>query len=227
MLFDFPGRANASASFRHPDSHWEGILPSARNTIQATPPTRNVRPEKLVLGLNASPRPSGNTGRLVTEVLRGAESAGCNTELHCLGELKVGPLEAGEEDDPFGVRGPPDGMLDLFESLESMDAFVFGSPIYFDHISAQGKAFIDRLICYSEGDRKGRFPEGVPAVLGITYEWDNPRAYDGVLVWLRERFQHYFKMRIVGTLAAGNTKEVPIGRRKDILKEAHRLGASL
>ncbi len=139
----------------------------------------------------------------------------------------MGPLEVGGDGDPFGVRGPKDDMTKLFEFLESMDAFVFGSPIYFDHITAQGKAFIDRLICYSEGDRKDRFPEGVPAVLAITYEWDNPKAYDEVLLWLRERFQHYFKMKVVGTLAAGNTTDVPVHRRQDLLEEAYRLGARL
>lgn len=186
-----------------------------------------VAAERLVLGLNASPRPSGNTGRLVAEILKGAVSAGFAAEHHCLGETKVGPLEVGGGDDPFGVRGPKDDMAKLFESLESMDAFVFGSPIYFDHITAQGKAFIDRLICYSEGDRKGRFPQGVPAVLAITYEWNNPKAYDGVLFWLRERFQHYFKMKVVGTLAVGGTTDLPVEGRQDILEEAYRLGASI
>ena len=48
-----------------------------------------VAAEKLVLGPNASPRPSGNTGRLVAEILKGAESAGFAAELHCLGETKA------------------------------------------------------------------------------------------------------------------------------------------
>ncbi len=118
-------------------------------------------------------------------------------------------------------------MLAIYPSLERMNAFVFGSPIYFDHVSAQGKTFIDRLICYSEGDRKGRFPRGLPAIVIITYEWDNPTAYDDVVDWIKGRFEHYFKMKVAGTLVAENTTDVPVWKRDDILEKAYGMGRAL
>ena len=181
--------------------------------------------KKPALGIVAGPRCSGNTAVLVGEVLKGAGDAGRTTELFCLGEMSVGPLIEGSEDDPFGVTGPEDDMLRIFPSIEGMGAFVFGTPIYYDHVSARAKIFIDRLIHY--WDKRDAFPKGIPAVLAITYEWNKPTAYDDVLDWMKGRFENYHKMEVVGTLVAEGTTRTPAGDRPDLLRKAYELGNGL
>jgi multimeric flavodoxin WrbA len=178
-----------------------------------------------VLGVVAGPRCSGNTAALVREVLRGAGDAGSATELVCMGELSIGPLIEGSDEDPFGVRGPEDDMLNIYLSLEGMGAFVFGTPVYYDHVSARAKTFIDRLIYYF--DKKDRFPKGVPAVLAITYEWNKATAYDDVMEWMVERFEHYFKMKVVGKLVGEGTTRTHVRDRPDLMKKAYEMGESL
>ena len=186
-----------------------------------------MKSSKRVLGIVASPRNSGNTATLVKEVLRGAEDKGCEIDYKCLGDLEIKPLMVCATDKPYGVTGPKDDMDLIYCSIENMNLFVFGTPIYFDHISARAKIFIDRLIYYSKESTRDLFPSNVPAVIIITYEWDKPEAYSSVVEWIKERLEYYWKMKVVATLQAENTEKNPVLKRKDLLKKAYKIGRNL
>lgn len=46
-----------------------------------------------------------------------------------------------------------------YDQIVECDALIFGSPIYFDNVSAQAKAFIDRCNCFRPYDFKKIDPE--------------------------------------------------------------------
>jgi len=186
-----------------------------------------MKNSKRVLGIVASPRNSGNTALLVREVLRGAADKGHETELKCLGDLDINPLVECASDKRYGVAGPKDDMELIFPSLEKMNVLVFGSPIYYDHISARAKTFIDRLIYYSNEDTRERFPKNISAVTIITYEWNKPEAYNSVVEWMKGRFEHYWKMKVVASLKAWDTVKNPVANREDLLKKAYEIGKNL
>lgn len=52
-----------------------------------------------------------------------------------------------------------DDLDDLYTALAECDCFLFGSPIYFDSVSAQAKAFIDRCNCFRPADFKNENPD--------------------------------------------------------------------
>jgi len=192
---------------------------------------------RRVLGIVASPHNSGNTARLVKEVLRGGEENGYRTEMKCLGTLNINPVVASVSDEksiwsqhsnkPYGVSMPIDDMEQISSSLEKMSVFVFGTPIYYDHVSARAKIFIDRLIQYQDERVKNRFPRNVRAVIIVTYEWEKPEAYSGVVNWLKHTFEAYFKMKVVASLQAENTVKNPVANRSDLLQKAHQIGRNL
>ena len=186
-----------------------------------------MKSSKRVLGIVASPHNSGNTATLIKEVLKGAEEKGYETDLKCLGDLKINPLIPCASDKPYGVTGPKDDMELIYPSLEKMNTFVLGTPIYYDHISARAKIFIDRLIYYSKENTRDRFPKNVPAVIIITYEWDKREAYSSVVGWIKGRLEHYWKMKVVATLQAENTVKNPVANREDLLKKALQIGRNL
>ena len=181
---------------------------------------------KRVLGIVASPHDSGNTSTLVKAVLRGAEEKGFATELKCLGDLKISPLVESTSE-PYGVTGPKDDMDSIFPSLEKADVVVFGTPIYFGHVSDRAKIFIDRLIYYEMPERKARLPKGARAVLIVTYADDRPKLYDNVFEWLGEVMKYLNGMKIIAKLKAEGTDENPVEKRKDLLEKAHQIGKSL
>ncbi|KYH40953.1 MAG: NADPH-dependent FMN reductase [Candidatus Bathyarchaeota archaeon B26-2] len=179
-----------------------------------------------VLGVVCGPHRMGNTALLVRRVLEGAEEKGYETELICLSDLQISPLSEG----PGGlyeVSFPKDDMEKVYRALERMDVLVLGTPIYYDHVSARTKIFIDRLYYYNHPDAKKRFPRNGRAVLVITYEWDNPEAYDGVLEWLKRTLEHYWKLRVVATLKAEGTTKRPVAEREDLLERAKEIGLNL
>ncbi len=179
-----------------------------------------------VLGVVGGPRRGGNTARLVEAVLEGAREAGHETEIFYLCDMDIGPLEAvGGE-----LVYPDDDMARLYPHIESMGAMVLGTPIYYDHVSARTKTFIDRLHYYSEThgeDYRRRFPEGVRCVTIITYEWDREDAYDGVLDWMKGRMENYWGMEVVGALKAEGTEKRPVPGRRDLLERARAVGRGI
>jgi multimeric flavodoxin WrbA len=101
----------------------------------------------LVYGIVGSPKKDGNVDLLVSEVLRGAGSQGAQTRKIFLNDLWIKPCQS------CGVDPYPryclfdDDMKVVFHALESSDAIVLGSPVYFDTVSAQTKLMIDRSNC--------------------------------------------------------------------------------
>lgn len=178
------------------------------------------------LGIVGSPHKDGNTANLVEAVLEGAKEKGCETELFHLSDLRIGPLVA----DGPKVAYPEDDMAKLYPHIETMGALVLGTPIYYDHVSARTKLFIDRLHYYSlthGREYRELFPRNVKAVTVITYEWDNPDVYEEVLDWMNERLKHYWNMKITGSIKADGTSLKPVTERKDLLEKARQLGRKL
>lgn len=185
-----------------------------------------MKPSKRILGIVASPHNSGNTATLVKAVLKGAEEKGYETELKCLGDLKIYPLVESTSE-PYGVTGPEDDIKSIFSSLEKMDVLIFGTPIYFGHVSDRAKIFIDRLIYYEKPERKARLPKGARAVIIITYADDRPKLYDGVIEWLKDVTKYFNGMKVVATLKAEGTDERPVEKREGLLEKARQAGRDL
>jgi multimeric flavodoxin WrbA len=96
-----------------------------------------------VLGIVGSPRRNGNTDILVTEALRGAASAGAETERVRLSDLSIGPCRACESCKQ-GECVQADDMPGLFRQMFAADVWILGTPVYWWGPTAQMKAFIDR-----------------------------------------------------------------------------------
>ncbi len=179
-----------------------------------------------VIGILAGPRRTGNTARLVEEVLAGAKDAEYETHLFYMSEMDIKPLEA----DETGYVYPDDDFTELMPYLESMDVFVLGSPIYYDHVSARTKILIDRLYYYSTShgaEYRKLIPDGIKFVGVFSCGWDNPNVYGEVVEWLEERMSHYWNMEPVGSLKAYGTGRKPASENKELLKKARALGESL
>jgi len=100
-----------------------------------------------VCGIVGSPKKNGNAALLVSQVLKGASSQGAKTHVIYLNDLSIKPCQS------CGVDPHPkyclfdDDMKEVYAALQSCDAIVLGSPVYFDTVSAQTKLMIDRCNC--------------------------------------------------------------------------------
>ncbi len=100
-----------------------------------------------VCGIVGSPKKNGNVDLLVSQVLKGASSQGAVTQKIYLNDLHIKPCQS------CGIDPYPkcclfdDDMKSVYDALESCEAIVLGSPVYFDTVSSQVKLMIDRCNC--------------------------------------------------------------------------------
>ena len=99
-----------------------------------------------IIGISGSPRGrQSNTRKLVERVLEGARGCGAEVELVDLGEMKIDYCIACDHCHAKGPCSRQDEFSPLRERMIAADGLVFGSPLYFDSVTAQLKTLIDRL----------------------------------------------------------------------------------
>ena len=91
--------------------------------------------------------------------------------------------------------------------MKDANVILFASPIFFDHIMAQAKTFIDRLYSFYW---KKTLDTGKKAVITINYEWNNPEIYDGVVKWICKRLSGYHGTETIATFKVPDTVERPV-----------------
>lgn len=102
-----------------------------------------------VIAINGSPRKNWNTAQLLRQALKGAESAGAETELVNLYDLNYrGCISC------FGCKRKgaapckcymKDDLTPVLEKVHHAQALLLGSPIYFGDITGQMRCFLERL----------------------------------------------------------------------------------
>jgi len=100
-----------------------------------------------ICGIVGSPNKQGNVDLLVSQVLEGAKSRGAKIEKIYLNDLKIKPCQDCKKKPPPKYCFFEDDMGQIYTKLETCDAIVLGSPVYFDTVCAQVKLMIDRSNC--------------------------------------------------------------------------------
>jgi len=105
---------------------------------------------KKIVAINASPRSLRNTGTLVREAAKGAESAGAEVEIIDLYRLEkfTGCVSC------FGCKLPEnlgkcvckDGLYPVLEKIGKADGLILGTPNYLGNASAGFRSLYERLI---------------------------------------------------------------------------------
>ena len=119
-----------------------------------------------ILGLSFSAREQGNTEILLEAVLAGARQRGAGTELYRVAQKDIRPCDGCGECFKTGECPIQDDMQELYEKMLEADGIIFGSPVYFYNITAQGKAVIDRTIALGHGGRSLANKVGGVVVVG-------------------------------------------------------------
>ena len=118
-----------------------------------------------VLGIVGSPRKGGNTEILVEEALAAAREAGAETEVFLVADKDIKGCDGCHSCFKTRVCHIKDDMQPLYQKMETADAIVFGSPVYFHGVTSQAKAVIDRTFLFLSDMRlKGKVAAPVLAL---------------------------------------------------------------
>jgi len=98
----------------------------------------------FVLGLQGSPRISGNTALLLSAFLDEAKRLGAQPELVHVSKKKITPCQECGTCEKKGFCPIDDDMQEIYPLLRKADTIVMATPIFFYGPTAQMKAVIDR-----------------------------------------------------------------------------------
>ena len=104
-----------------------------------------------VIAINGSPRKGWNTDTLLKKALDGAASAGAETEMVYLYDLKfrgcVSCLACKLQKEPRPNRCVlRDDLTAVLDHVHEADAVILGSPIYFSEITGEARSFLERFL---------------------------------------------------------------------------------
>lgn len=117
--------------------------------------------------INGSPRKNMNTAKMLNEAMRGAESAGAQTELINLYSINFLGCKSCfackiKNSKTNGVCALRDDLRPVLERVRQADVVVVGSPVYYSYPTGVVRAFMERWM----------FPVG-------TYLYERPEGTDG------------------------------------------------
>jgi multimeric flavodoxin WrbA len=97
-----------------------------------------------VAAVIGSPRRHGNTVALVDAALEELERCGCRCSRIMLAELHIDACAAHENCAELVECALDDDMADVLEKVYAADGLILASPVYYENVSSQMKAFMDR-----------------------------------------------------------------------------------
>lgn len=104
-----------------------------------------------VIAINGSPRKSCNTDTLLKKALDGTASAGAETEMVYLYDLKfrgcVSCMACKLQKEPRPNRCVlRDDLTAVLDKVHGADAVILGSPIYFSEVTGEMRSFFERFL---------------------------------------------------------------------------------
>lgn len=182
-----------------------------------------------IIGFNGSPHKDGNTAWVVNRILEGAREAGAETQIFYASELGIAPCKGCRA--CMNKKGCviKDGMQEIYTALKTADALVLGTPNYMGQMSAQAKAFVDRLSAEISPRFSPKFKEenaGKKLVLAFTQGNPDADKFKAYYDYTKDSFTLLeFKVGEV-VVVAGTRSESP-NERKELLEEMKAVGRSL
>ncbi len=184
--------------------------------------------KKKIVIVKGSPREYGNSAILAEQVAEGAREAGAQVESFYLHNMHIEPCDACDS-----CQGPPyagcvisDDMQLIYSKLESADALVIASPVYWFTVSAQTKLFMDR--CYALVDDDGYTLRNKK--IGIVMSYGDTDPFNSGAVNALRTFQDGFKYigaEIVGMVYGSADNIGEIRGNLDVMERAYELGKKL
>ena len=173
-----------------------------------------------ILVLNGSPRPNGNTRKMVDAFTEGAISASHQVNVVNVCQKNIKGCIACEycHTKGHGTCVQKDDMQEVYSFLKESDMLVLASPIYYHGISGQLKCTIDRF--YSAA-----YPAKPPRLKKIAMVLSSGDAdmYDGAMFSFEGDFLGYLKLENMGVFTAHGNENGSAEK----LDEIKKFGASL
>ena len=96
-----------------------------------------------IVAVVGSPRPAGNTSLLVDAALAELAARGAGVRKLSLGDYAIAPCQGHEGCAGFAFCPHRDDAEEVLDAVYSADGLILASPVYYENVTAQMKAFMD------------------------------------------------------------------------------------
>ena len=177
-----------------------------------------------VLGIVGSPRKSGNTDIMVSEALNAASKEGAETEKIFLDDYDLRPCNGCNTCFDTGECNIPDELTKIYSRVMSADGLVLGCPVYFHHVTAQMKLFIDRAGYLCLARNRTDFKNKVAGVVVVAGGIGHQSTVEELLSFIST-----CRMIIpwMGWVAGTASRKGEISKRRSSLEKARELGTAV
>jgi multimeric flavodoxin WrbA len=181
---------------------------------------REQQPE--VVAVTGSPRRHGNTVALVDAALEELERCGCRCTRIMLAELHIDACDGHDNCGELAACLLDDDMADVLETVYAADGLILASPVYYENVSSQMKAFMDRNATRYYHDEW--LAPKIVGLIAVAME----SGLDDTLAAMR-RFVTLSNPQEVPTLSMGGYADKPGEAAADakLMAEARALGRSM
>jgi multimeric flavodoxin WrbA len=163
----------------------------------------------------------------VNEILSGASDNGADTQMFNLADMDITPCTGCKTCKKNGICILDDDMQKLYDEIQNSDAIVLGSPIYMWQVTAQTKAFVDRLYAFIKPDFNTRLNGEKKLVLAFTQGNPDADMFNSYFDYLTKMFG-FLAYNVENTIvAAGTADKSDILSQEDVLKTARQIGKNL
>ena len=148
-----------------------------------------------ILVLNGSPRPRGDTAKMIAAFRAAAEGAGHAVTVVDVCRLTIRGCLACEycHEKEKGVCVQKDDMSRIYERLPETDMLVLASPIYYHNISGQLKCAVDRFYAFLYPAAPQRLKKAAMFLAS-----GDPDMYEGARFSFEGDFLGYLKLEDMG-----------------------------
>lgn len=179
-----------------------------------------------ILAFSGSPRADGHSGRLLGELIKGAESRGAEVKVYDLNNPGLRGCQS-----CFACRAKPgcsvrDYLAPVYEEMADAAGVVLSSPIYFASISGQAKLWLDRMFPMLDGQSfLPRYP-GKRAVTIFSQGDGNPDRFGGAIRMVHGFFKT-FGWDMAESIVCSGASAPGFVLSNELMKMAHDAGAAL
>jgi multimeric flavodoxin WrbA len=175
-----------------------------------------------VVAVLGSPRRGGNTAALVAAALDELAARGAVCDTIALTERRITPCLGHDDCADRGACPLGDDAAEVLDRVYAADCLILASPVYYENVSAQMKAFIDRNVFRYSHDQW--LPAQAVGLIAVTAE----TGLDDTLAALR-RYVALSTQGETPILTCGGYADVEGAAAADgaLLADARRLGVEL
>jgi multimeric flavodoxin WrbA len=186
---------------------------------------------KKVLILIGSPRKKGSTTVLAAEAERGLRERGIEPETVFLNDLKIRGCQACYwcKKNDVAECVVRDDMQKIHRLMKECDGMIVASPIYFGGVTAQAKAWLDRMFPYIGMDLTPKMPPKKKVSFIITQNQPDPRLFQAGIdsfMFAVGLSGMAVKDHMIGYDLDAGIKP-PVEEKKEFMEKAYRMGRDL